>query len=320
VSLDTWPDIWNRVLLRAPDVGPLIAQDFVRNAFRRVAEKRRWSWLIKFSQFISPNVYSTGTANVTQGSAVISGNGTAWTSATPSLLFQQFRVGVTSPIYTIIEVTDDTHLVIDSAFGGVTQSAVSYQVYTCFFPTPTDYFAMLTLWDPQNNWQLNPNVKQEELNAIDAQRANFGQAYVVSYRDTSIEYSGYTGGPGVPRMELWPHAPSRTYPFLYESRHPDLNDTGATLPRFIRGDVLLEGALTEAAFTKKIGTRDNTYYDPIAGRYHDQKYMEMVAELERQDDEVDMQDLIRSYGVPSAFAVPWGDSYWLQTHGPLTGW
>lgn len=315
--LDTFPEIWNRVLLRAPDIGAPIAQDFVRNAFRRVAEKRRWSWLIKFGQFISPNIYSTGRITATQGSATVVGVGTAWLSASPSLLYQQFRASLNAPIYTIIEVTDDTHIVLSSPFGSVTQTNTGYQIYTCFFPTPTDYFAMLTLWDPQNNWQLNLNVKQEELNSWDAQRANFGQAWMVSFRDTSILYPGYTSGPGVPRMEIWPHAPGYTYPFLYEARAQDLNDPGATLPRFIRGDVLLEGALTEAAYTRNIGTRPNTYYDPIAGRFHDGKYMEMVAELERQDDEVDMQDLIRGYGVPNAYAVPWGDSRWLQSHGPF---
>lgn len=315
MALDTWGDIWNRVLLRAPDVGPFIAQDFVRNAFRRVAERRRWSWLIKYGQFISPPAYSTGTVAVTQGSATVTGTGTAWNSQTPTLLYQQFRVGLTSPIYTIQNIASDTSLTLDSPWGGATSASTTYRIYQCFFPVSTDFHSFLTLWDPAMNWQLYLNVKQEELNIVDSQRATTGNAYCVSYRDTNTQFIGYTGsGPGVPRYELWPHAQNRTFPYLYESRATDLQDAGATLPRFIRGDVLLEMALGEAASWPGPKENRNAYYNLANARRHDEKSEVMIAELERQDDETDMQDLIRQYSIPPNFAVPWGDAAYIQKH------
>jgi len=315
VSLDTYPDIWNRVLLRAPDVGPFIAQDFVRNSFRRVAERRRWSWLIKFSQFISPAPYVTGTVSVTQGSTTVTGVNTAWLSASPTLLYQQFRIGITAPIYTIIQVTDDTHLELSSPFGGATATNTVYRIYQCFFPTPTDYHSMLTLWDPAMNWNLNLNVKQEQLNSWDAQRAQTGNAYMVSYRDTSQYFIGTTPTtPGVPRLELWPHSTSRTFPYLYEARATDISDPGAILPRFIRGDMLLEMSLAEAASYP--GTRDkpNAYSNVATARRHDAQAQFLITEAERQDDETDMQDLMQQYGVPAGMAVPFGDANWIQSH------
>ena len=316
MALDTYADIWNRVQLRAPDVGPFIAQDFVKNSFRRVAERRRWSWLIKFGQFISPDPYVTGTVSITQGSTTVTGVGTAWTSASPTLLYQQFRIGLNAPIYTIIEVTDDTHLELSSPYGGATAPAgTGYRIYQCFFPTPTDFHSMLTLWDPAMNWQLYLNVKQEQLNLVDAQRANAGNAYCVSYRDTSQYFIGTTTStPGVPRYELWPHCQGRTFPYLYEARATDISDPGAILPRFIRGDMLLEMSLAEAASYP--GTRDkpNAYFNVATARRHDAQANFLITESERQDDETDMQDLMMQYNVPSLMAVPWGDSSWLQSH------
>lgn len=315
MALYTYPDIWNQVLLRAPDTGPFLAQNFVRNSFLRIAERRRWSWLIKFGQFISPAPYVTGTVSVTQGSTTVTGVGTLWTTASPTLLYQQFRIGLTAPIYTIITVTDDTHLELDSPYGGATATNTVYRIYQCFFPTPTDYHSMLTLWDPAMNWQLYLNIKQEQLNIWDAQRATMGNAYSVSYRDTSQYYIGNTATtPGVPRLELWPHSLSRTFPCLYESRCIDISEPGAILPRYIRGDMLLEMSLAEAAYYP--GTRDkpNAYKDLAAARRHEQKAELMIAEAERQDDETDMQDLMVQYNVPAALAVPWGDSSWLQKH------
>ncbi len=302
--------------MRAPDVGQFLAQNLVRNAFLRVAERRRWSWLIKFGQFVSPNPYTTGTVSVVQGSTTVTGVATAWLSAVPTLLYQQFRIGINAPIYTIVEVTDDTHLELSSAYGGATQSSQVYRIYQCFFPTPTDYHSMLTLWDPAMNWQLNLNIKQEQLNNWDAQRANMGNAYMVSYRDTSQYFIGTTPTtPGVPRLELWPHSTGRTFPYLYESRCVDISDPASILPRFIRGDMLLEMAMADAAYYP--GTRDkpNAYKDISSARRHESKAELMIAEAERQDDETDMQDLMNMYGVPYGIAVPWGDSNWIQSHG-----
>lgn len=300
------------MLLRAPDVGPLIAQDCVRNAFRRVAERRRWSWLIQFGQFISPAAYNTGTVAVTQGSTTVVGTGTAWSS---TQLYLQFRIGLTSPIYTIATVTDATHIELSSPWGGATGSGIGYSIVQMFFPVPTDFHAFLTVWDPAMNWQLALNIKQEELNIWDAQRATQGNAYCVSYRDTSTYFLGWSSGtPGVPRYELWPSTVGRTFPYLYEARATDLSNSGAVLPRYIRGDVLLEMALADAAAWPGTASKRNSYYDLGVSRRHEAKSEIMIAELERQDDETDMQDLMRNYGVPNAFATPWGDSAFIQKH------
>src|SRR5439155_22457304 len=115
VAVDSYQQVWSKVLLRCPQLSSKLAQDFVVNAFRRLAEVRRWSWLTKFGQFIAPAVTNTGTVTVTLNSTTVTGSGTAWTS---SLVGQQFRIGINTPIYTVSIVTSATILDLDSVWGG----------------------------------------------------------------------------------------------------------------------------------------------------------------------------------------------------------
>ena len=192
MALDRFQDIWNNVLLRCPSLSPKLAQDFVNNAFRRLAEVRRWSWLVKFGQFIAPQVTTGGTVNVTQNSTIVTGNGTAFTAA---MVGQQFRVGLVAPIYTIATYDSPTQIELDSPFGGITQATVGYSIYQCFFPVPQDFHQFITLWDPAFNWQLVVDVQQSEINMWDAQRANTGNAYVASFRDYTTSQVGVVSSP-----------------------------------------------------------------------------------------------------------------------------
>src|SRR3990167_9721112 len=117
---DTYADVWGRVLLRAPNLGPKLAQDMVRNAFRKLAERRRWSWLIKQSQIIAPVVYNTGTVTVTLNSNIVTGASPVWTSA---MVGRQFRTGLLTPIYDIVSVQSTTQLTLNQVWGEATASA-----------------------------------------------------------------------------------------------------------------------------------------------------------------------------------------------------
>mgnify|MGYP003335533049 CR=1 FL=1 len=309
MALDTYGQIWNRVLLRCPELSPLLAQDFVVNAFRRLAEKRRWSWLVKYGQFLAPAVYSTGLATVTYNSTAVTGSGTTWTSA---MIGRQFRVGLAAPIYTITAVGGATSLTLDFAFGGSSAANVGYSIYQCFYTVPSDFHQFICLWDPSFNWQLYLNVEQKELNLWDAQRANVSNPYVVSFRDYDSTVS-----PPLPRYELWPHNQTqKPYPFLYEIRPADLNDATGVLPRYIRGDVLLEMALEEVAlWPGPSADKRNPYYSPQTAAYHRAKYEDMVNLLELQDNNVWQQDLQYQYPAMAwAMASPLGDAAFLQSH------
>lgn len=407
MALDTYGQLWNRVVLRCPSLSIKLAQDFVTNAFRRLAEVRRWSWLTKYGQFVSQPSYNTGNVDVTNLFTTVVGHGTAWDN---SLQGRQFRIGLTAPIYTVANVTSPASLELDQPFGGVTESGVGYSIYQCFFTVPQDFHQFICIWDPAFNWQLYMDVNQSEINIWDAQRASSGNSYVVSFRDYSTSQVGillqpvqvvgsggvpvsggvftapsnaiftiiitttgqsgtadfkwsknngsYTTGvvtdtdgfaqylqdgvsvsfptgvvydsgdtfiisatsisnAGLPRYEMWPHQQSsHVYPFLYESRPVDLNDPGAVLPRYIRGDVLIDMALEDLCLWPGVSQdKLNPYYSAKSAAYYHARSEQEVRILERQDDEVWVQDI--SYAYPSmgwAMATPLGDSRWLQSH------
>lgn len=188
----TYTETWNKLLLRCPQLSPKLAQDFIVNAFRRLYELRRWSWTVRFNQFIAPDAYNTGTVSVTQNSTTVTGSGTAWTAA---MVGRQFRVGLAAPIYTIAQFTSATSIELDLPFGGPTSTGSGYSIYQCYFTPPNDFHQFISLWDPAFNWQLYLDVNQSEINIWDAQRANTGNAFVVSFRGYSMSQVGIVFSP-----------------------------------------------------------------------------------------------------------------------------
>lgn len=406
MALDTYGQVWNRVLLRCPALGPKLAQDMVTNAFRRLAESHRWSWLVKFGQFIAPQVTTGGTINVTTNSTIVTGTGTNFNAA---LIGQQLRIGLNNPIYTIVTIDSPTQLELDFPWGGLTGVNQGYMIYQAFYTVPTDFHQFITLWDPAFNWQLYLDISQIEINIFDPQRANVGNAYVVSFRDYTGSQVGtvgpvvhigsgpsplftgtytapvngiftiyislggvagiaqyqwnfnggslsapvitdpsgfaqsllngvnivfplgqsYTGGDqfmvsataisnaGLPRYELWPHQQAQhIYPFLYETRPTDLQDTNAVLPRYIRGDVLMDMAMEEVCgWPGPSPDKPNIYYSMQNSQLYARKNARNLMDMQRQDDEVYVQQI--QYQYPSlafAYASVLGDARWLQSH------
>ncbi len=308
---DTFESLWRGVLLRCPSAGPFLARDWINWSLRRIAETRRWSWLQKQSQFLATNVENGGLVNVTTNDPVVTGVGTTWDGSETG---KQFRVGLPYPIATVMSVDDIAQtLTLDIPFGGLTLTSTNYSIFSAYFTAPSDFHAFISLWDPAYNWQLWTNVQQEELNMWDSQRANQGTAWVVSFRD--YDPLAAVGEAPLPRYELWPHQMSaKPYPFLYESRVTDLVD-GGVLPKYIRGDVLMEGALAQCA--KWPGTNDypNPYFNLQLSQFHESSFRQQVFEMERQDDETAEQD-VRYANVSSMpwAVVPWMDAKFLQSH------
>jgi hypothetical protein len=130
-------------------------------------------------------------------------------------------------------------------------------------------------------------------------------------RTTAISNSG------IPRYELWPHQQAaHVYPFLYESRPNDLNEPNATLPRYIRGDVIVDMALEDISlWPGPSQDKPNQYYSPKNAVYYKERALEAIQLFEVQDDNVWEQNL--SYQYPSiawAMATPLGDARFLQSH------
>lgn len=316
MALSTYESLWRGLLLRCPLAGPFLAQDWIRWSFREIIEKRKWSWSIKRSQIVLPGLTSNGTVTVTNGSNVVVGSGTTFTS---SLIGQQFRIGNLTPIYDIIAVADATHLTISDQWQAGTTVNTGYRIYLAYIIVPTDFHAWVSVWDANFSWQLWTTIKQDALNIYDAQRASQGTPYVIAdYDYTTLALGGGTITPPVARYEVWPHQQAQyVLPFLYEARMPDLDDAGAFLPRYIPGDVLMEGALAQAArWPGPDEDHKNPMFNLALSKFHEDKWQARVRELERQDDEVYARDVWYEDGpvwpmAPLPFPI---NSSYLQLH------
>lgn len=116
--------------------------------------------------------------------------------------------------------------------------------------------------------------------------------------------------PGLPRFEIWPHSRVATaVPFLYECRVPDLSDMGAP-PRYITGNVLLEGALAKCARWPGRGENEvNPYFQVALAQAHENGFTGKMTKLADQDDQVYPADVTYYQSVP--FSPQWS-AEWLQ--------
>jgi len=97
------------------------------DAARKFCNKSRWFKATipgaTTAPIISP--YTTGTATVTNASAAILGIGTAWLS---NVAAGDTFTGPNAVTYTVLSVTDDTHLTLSVVYGGPTLAGQTYSI------------------------------------------------------------------------------------------------------------------------------------------------------------------------------------------------
>ena len=131
--------------------------------------------------------------------------------------------------------------------------------------------------------------------------------------DTFIIRVYSSAGPGLPRYELWPYpTATTTLTGFYVARVPDLTDTGAILPRYIRGDVLLHGGLAQCArWPGADNDHKNPYYQQGLSEYHTSQYLSLLGDLMLTDNGVAEYEV---YFQKRQMTYPGGA--WLQSHEP----
>jgi hypothetical protein len=309
-GLSTYNDLVQGIGLRCPAAGLFLRRQWIDFAFRQLWDRKLWSWQRKQGQYIFDNAVNVGTVDVTRGSFTVTGHGTAWTT---DLVNHQFRVGLNTPIYTVEDVTSATSLDLTQVYGAPSSSGVVYSIYNAYQTAPSDFQNHVVIYDPRFNWALALGTTQEELDVWDAQRANVGNG---SYVCASRGFDEFNTPP-LPQFEFWPHQQAAcVLPFTYISRPPDLSEPGASLPRMIRGDVLLEMALAQCARWPGESSEDkNPYFNLALAMQHEARAQAMVNEMVRTDDEQMENDVTyTSLSSMNIAAVAWGDSRYMQSH------
>lgn len=190
--MDTFTTLWSRVQLRVPAAAPELCQDLIRDAFQQLVERRMWSWLIGSGAFMPPVIAAPGTVTIAAGGAVVTGIGTAFSAA---LVGKQIVIGGASyfPTYTVVQVGSAASLVLDRPWVGPDQANVTYTLYQCYFAMPDDFQHFYSVTSPANNYRLNHNATQAEIDSYDPQRSQSGDSYALAFLDYTRNTQGRVG-------------------------------------------------------------------------------------------------------------------------------
>jgi hypothetical protein len=93
----------------------------------------KWSWRASSARIQIVPIYEDGTIILNQGSRVVAGSGTSWTS---TMSGRYFRVAGDDDFYKIISVASPTSLTIDKVFIGNSVSGVNYSIWQRFYSLP----------------------------------------------------------------------------------------------------------------------------------------------------------------------------------------
>ena len=190
MPIDNFTTLWNRLLLRAPAVGPGLSQDFIRDSFQQLAERRTWGWRRNTSAFFPHIFYNTGTASTVFESQYITGTGTVWDVSWVGAQFRGGAIPSAFPTYTILQVLSPTSILLDKPWAGASQTDMQYQIFQCYFPVPSDFQSFESLTNPTNSFQIWTNMTQAELDRMDPQRVNSGVVYGAAFYDYTANYQG----------------------------------------------------------------------------------------------------------------------------------
>lgn len=295
MALTTFVDAWRDLQLMAPNLPVPIAQRLVNNAYVRALDQTRWSSLRGQSEFFVPIGETTGSADVNNASAVVTGNGTAWTSA---LVGRQFFVNDEAPFYTVESVQGATQLTLDRPYGGLDGLSQPYSVQLLYLPVPSDFLHFIDIVDVENQWRLYHNLTTEEVDLFDPARTVSEMPWLFAQvQPTSLG--------GKPRYEIYPRpdiTSAWSYPFRYQRRIPEMS-ANTDLPVVpIRMQTLREGALAELARWPGTSDRPNAYFSLDLSAFHEKQFTEALARDMRQDQEINQTDI--------DYAGPWGQWPW----------
>ncbi len=256
---------------------------WINEIVRQVYAKRTWYGLYVKGQVVCPSATNGGQATVTLGSPTVTGTNTSWTQA---LVGQQFRLGLNTPPYTIIQVdalSTPQALTLELPWGGP------------FPPGQTTMTAGYTILQMYYNLGANLRFLKQMVNFVMGFKMwlNLTQDYLDN-RDPWRSYQNFPWGvaplPTDPNgnyiVELWPAPVSaQCLPWRGYITPPNLQKDLDTLPAYIRCDVILKEA---RCWALRHRPKENPGYDAqtalaLANTYH-QEYLGLLQDWMNEDE------------------------------------
>jgi hypothetical protein len=298
--------------LYCADLPITLAQQFIRDRYRRILAARDWSGLRRESQFLLNVAKTAGTVAFNRGDLTVTGTGTAFAVGD---IGRQFKAGVGSPVYTVTDVNVMTQvLTLNMPIGVASDTDATYWVMDAYVQPPADFSRFEIVSNPIQGWRLHLAVTQQELAAMDPQRTFMGQPYAIVDRMYNIATAD--GSNPVPQFEAWPYATTdQTLFYIYLVQGADLiNDSDVPIWP-IRSDAIVSGALADVVRWPGTTANPNPYFTrPEYWKAYEGDYADKMIEIERKDEEIylTMLEMYPSMSYPMAPFTFSGS--WLQSH------
>jgi hypothetical protein len=269
------------------NVDTMVAGRMINNRYRQIVRRRDWYGLKVRGIASVPTVVSTGQVTLTNGSPMVQGMGTGWTTALVGL---QFRNSFTSAYQTIVAVNVGLQqLTLDSPWQGQGTTTGGYQIVEAYITFGANIKRFEWAVNQLFGWSMEVNVAVQVINSRDTWRQNLGWATTLATRAPTPD--------GQFQVECWPtpYAP-QTFPFEAWTQPPDMvADTDAPVA-WINSDLLVTGGIADALLYRP---KQNAYYDVQSAiaiaRDKNAQFKSDLLEMENSDEALNQQAVTWSY-------------------------
>ena len=281
MAQETFAQIWNKVLLYAPNLPVPLAQQMVKDTYISVLNSHEWSETMKETEITLATEYATGSVTATNGSTTVAlATGTVTTDWNNTRQLGIFTNQGYAPFYDIVSVnTTANTMTLDRAYAGASTTAGSYIVAQYFVEMPSNFHVGLDVRDATRNWRLRRMYHQASyLDRIDARRQYAGTPILYVQAQPRI-----TSGVSYPRFEFWPRIPSGTkLIWRYIEQNPLSASTDYPIT-VVSPRVLVYGALALACLWPGSAERPNPYFSLDNHREYNKLYEELLQEAVIKD-------------------------------------
>jgi hypothetical protein len=293
--MSTYGQIQDRLINAFPELSPTRIADIINSSYQRLLSRRKWSFLYDVTNLSTIAPYTTGTVDVTQGSATVTGTSTVWTSA---MVGRQLRVADDSGFYKIKTVTPPDSITLDTVYAGITKTAQGYSIFQNLYSLSSSCRNLLSIV-----YQMKLIEKDLYfVDRYDPDRLTTGQPewFIKRGKDSN----GYL------QIELWP-IPDDAYPLRYSyiksvsdmSKDSDLPVINSTL---LEMEATIE-CLRWSALIPSAQAPQSVYRQQIseAIAMRNELYLECMRDDRRNDSEI-MNTLDKMFTIE----MPASDSFW----------
>jgi hypothetical protein len=284
MAAETFGDVWRRVRLHVPAAPTFLVREWVNAAWKPLGRMRHWSFLYGELRLTIAAARTLAAVTVTNGSPTVTSAGLFL----PADAGRQFRVA-NYPTYTIQTVTNVNSVDLDIAYGESTASAAA-TIYDGYATMPADFESFRIIADPYNQRRLAFWISADQLNILDPTRQGSDTGpRLLAQRPPST----YTPTLGRVQYEYWPKPTAdRSYPAFYNKMAARLDDTTTFSGVMAEAaDVLVMGALAQAALWPGTPDLSNPYFRPGIYQEKQAEFLQGVQQLSLRDDDQHPDDL-----------------------------